>query len=201
MDEDRIDELLEAAEEALDGGDLAAAERLLGELLAEPGLDPADEGDARYLLGIVCEERRDDAGMLREWLRVLELDAACDEPDPLLSEAEFERVAQAALDELPKELLERLGNVPVLVDERPTAEQVRDGSDPRLLGIFSGMPMPYESVLGPSSGGVIQLYRRNLERIAEDRDDLVAQIRITVLHETAHYFGADEDDLERLGLT
>jgi predicted Zn-dependent protease with MMP-like domain len=200
MDDDRIDELLEGAEEALDRGDLAAAERLLTTLLAERRLHPGDEGDARYLLGIIREERRDAAGAIREWLRVLELDAACDATTPLLSEREFDDIARAALDELPQELLERLGNIPVLIEERPTPEQVRDGSDPRLLGVFSGLPMPFASVLGPSSGGVIQLYRRNLERVAAGRDDLAAQIRVTVLHETAHFFGADEDDLGRLGL-
>jgi predicted Zn-dependent protease with MMP-like domain len=201
VDDDRRADLLDQADEALDDGDLAAVERLVATVLAEPDLDAADEADARYLLGIVRDERGDVRGAVSEWLRVLELDEACDALEPLLSEPEFERVAQAALDELPEELLERLGNVPVLVEERPTPGQVRDGSDPRLLGIFSGLPMPHESVLGPSSGGVIQLYRRNLERIADDAGDLAAQIRVTVLHETAHYFGAGEDDLRRLGLS
>ena len=46
----------------------------------------------------------------------------------------------------------------------------------------------------------IHLYRSNLERTAVDREHLAAEVRITVLHETGHYFGLDEDDLERLGL-
>ena len=46
----------------------------------------------------------------------------------------------------------------------------------------------------------ILLFRKNLERAATDAAHLVEEIRITVLHETAHYFGLDEDDLEELGL-
>jgi predicted Zn-dependent protease with MMP-like domain len=48
--------------------------------------------------------------------------------------------------------------------------------------------------------GVIQLFQRNLERDAHDEEDLADEIRITVLHETAHYFGAGEQDMHRFGL-
>jgi predicted Zn-dependent protease with MMP-like domain len=202
VDDDRIDELLEGAGQALDGGDLAAAERLLNELLrAGSALDPLDEAEAHYLLGLISEERDDLAGMTRHWLEVLRLDACGDPPQPLLPDAEFERLAQAALDELPQELLDRLGNVPVLIEDRPSPEMVRDGVDPRLLGIFSGLAMPDESVLGSPAAGVIQLYQRNLEGAADDEAELAEQIRITVLHETAHYFGATEDQLEAWGLS
>ena len=52
---------------------------------------------------------------------------------------------------------------------------------------------------GPETG-LIHLFQRNLEREAEGEDDLAEQIRITILHETAHYFGADEQDMHRFGL-
>jgi predicted Zn-dependent protease with MMP-like domain len=77
---------------------------------------------------------------------------------------------------------------------------VLEGTDPRILGLFSGVPMPDQSVLGPPSGSVIQLLQRNLERDARDEQDLADEIRITVLHETAHYFGAGEQDMHRFGL-
>ena len=46
----------------------------------------------------------------------------------------------------------------------------------------------------------ILLFKKNLERIARDLDHLAEEVRITVLHETAHYFGLEEDDLEKIGL-
>lgn len=201
MDEAELERRFDLAEQALGGGDLAAAQRLLDDLLrGGDALDPADQAEAHYLLGLLSEERDDRSGMTRHWLEVLRLDAFGDPPQPLLSDEEFERLAQAALDELPQELLDRLGNVPVLIEDRPSAEMVRDGVDPRLLGIFSGLAMPNESVLGTPAAGVIQLYRRNLESAVDDEAELAGQIRITVLHETAHYFGATEDQLEAWGL-
>jgi predicted Zn-dependent protease with MMP-like domain len=46
----------------------------------------------------------------------------------------------------------------------------------------------------------ILLFRKNLERMAIDPEDLCEQIRITLLHETGHFFGMSEDDLADVGL-
>ena len=114
---------------------------------------------------------------------------------------EFERLAAEALDELPTEILARLGNVPVFVEDHPSEALVLEGLDPRTLGLFHGIAMPDQSVLGPGPDlGVIHLFQRNLEREVPDDDELAEQIRITVLHETAHYFGAGEQDMHRFGL-
>jgi predicted Zn-dependent protease with MMP-like domain len=177
------------------------AARLLRELLAGPPLDPVDEADARHLLGLACEDKNDRRGMIKEWLAVLRLDAANDGPEPLIPRDQFEQIAADALDELPDEILVHLRNVPIFVEDRPSEALVLEGLDPRTLGLFHGIAMPDQSSLGPGpETGLIHLFQRNLERDAEDEEDLAEQIRITVLHETAHYFGADEDDIRRFGL-
>ena len=186
---------LGSAEVYLDYGEAA---RLLRELLADFELDPLDEADARQLLGLACDEKGDRKGTVKEWLAVLRLDAANEDPKPLMSAKRFEKFAADALDELPDEILIRLQNVPIFVEDRPSEALVLEGLDPRTLGLFHGMAMPDQSVLGSGPDmGFIHLFQRNLEREAEDADDLAEQIRITVLHETAHYFGADEDDERR----
>lgn len=103
------------------------------------------------------------------------------------------------LAELPPQIRERLQRVPILIDTLPSEALVADGLDPRLLGVFQGTPMPDDGSSVPTITNIV-LFRTNLERFASDEEDLAAEIRITVLHETAHYFGLDEDDLERLGL-
>jgi predicted Zn-dependent protease with MMP-like domain len=190
-----------SAEVYLDHGEAGEAARLLRELLAGPPMDPFDEADARHLLGMACEEKGDRKGMAAEWLAVLRLDAANDGPEPVLSRDEFERLAADALDELPPEILDHLRNVPLMVEDRPSEALVLEGLDPRTLGLFHGLAMPDQSVLGSGPDvGLIHLFQRNLERDATDEDDLAEEIRITVAHETAHYFGAEEDDLYRFGL-
>jgi len=192
---------LSSAEVHLDYGEPGDAARLLRELLAEFDLDPLDEAEARQLLGLACDEKGDRKGMVKEWLAVLRLDAANEDPKPLMSAKRFQKVAAAAIDELPEEILAHLQNVPIFVEDRPSEALVLEGLDPRTLGLFHGIAMPDQSVLGAGpEPGLIHLFQRNLERVANDEDDLAEQIRITVLHETAHYFGADEDDMHRFGL-
>jgi predicted Zn-dependent protease with MMP-like domain len=118
-----------------------------------------------------------------------------------MTEREFEAIAEAALRELPAEVRDRLANVPILVEDLPSEALIREGTDPRLLGLFSGVPLPDKTHEGQIPAlDTIHLFQRNLERAARGRDHLAEEIRITVLHETAHYFGLDDDDLHRLGL-
>jgi predicted Zn-dependent protease with MMP-like domain len=95
----------------------------------------------------------------------------------------FEDHVRRALDSLPRELAGRLENVAVVVeDENP--------EDPDLLGLFEEDPyMPAK----------ISIYRLPLEESFPDPLELEKEIRITVLHELAHYFGIDEERLEELG--
>jgi predicted Zn-dependent protease with MMP-like domain len=70
-----------------------------------------------------------------------------------------------------------------------------------VLGLFSGTPYPETSHLGGQPGLTqIILFRSNLERAAANEEDLREEIRTTLLHETGHFFGMDEADLEGVGL-
>jgi predicted Zn-dependent protease with MMP-like domain len=193
--------LVRAAEIYLDfADDTKSAIRLLRDALSNYDMAADEEADARDLLSEALQIKGDQAGQIRENLAVMRLDEAMHPRRPVLTEEEFERIARSALDELPRELLDQLGNVPVVVHERPSREMVLDGTDPRILGLFTGIPLPHGSTLGRPASGVILLFRRNIERFAGRPEDIPEQIRVTVIHETAHYFGLDEDDLRRLGL-
>ena len=120
---------------------------------------------------------------------------------PLLTPDEFQTVAEAALAELPQELLDHLGNVAILIDERPPAELAADGIEPNVLGLYHGVPLNRRSVsFGAPYADTIHLFRANLERVCRTRAELAARIRIVVLHETAHFFGYSEAQLRRMGL-
>ncbi len=201
IDPDDPEPWMGSAEVYVEFGEPGEAARLLRELLAGPPLDPLDEADARHLLGVACEEKGDAKCMVKEWMATLRLDASNDPARPRLKRKEFEQLAADALDELPDDILARLGNVPVFVEDRPSESLVLEGLDPRTLGLFHGIAMPDQSALGPGPDvGVIHLFQRNLEREVPEDDELAEQIRITVLHETAHYFGAGEQDMHRFGL-
>ena len=95
----------------------------------------------------------------------------------------FEEHVRRALDELPPDLARGLENVAVVIeDEHP--------DDPDLLGLFE-----QEEWL-PAK---VTIYRLPLEESFPEPDELEHEIRVTVLHELAHYFGIDEGLLEELG--
>jgi predicted Zn-dependent protease with MMP-like domain len=98
--------------------------------------------------------------------------------------SEFERHVRRALDALPADLARRLDNVAVVVEDE-------NAQEPELLGLFEEAPyLPAK----------VTIYRRPLEEdFGDDPEVLEQEIRITVLHELAHYFGIDEDRLEELG--
>ncbi len=98
--------------------------------------------------------------------------------------AQFDEHVRRALDALPPDLARGLENVAVVVeDEHP--------GEPDLFGLFEEAPyLPAK----------VTIYRRPLEEeFGHDPEELEHEIRITVLHELAHYFGIDEDRLDQLG--
>jgi predicted Zn-dependent protease with MMP-like domain len=165
------------------------------------GLPPAFEADVRYLLGRALGECGDRDGRAVEWRHVLVLDAEAPRRPALLTPDEFEAIAAAALDELPQALLDELTGVAVMLDDRPSPAMVADGLDPRILGLYHGVPLNRRSAsFGAPYADTIHLFSANLERACATRDQLTAQIRVTVLHETAHFFGYSEGQLRSMGL-
>ena len=95
----------------------------------------------------------------------------------------FDETVRRALDSLPPELAEGLKNVAVVIEDE-------NAEDPDLLGLFEQEPyLPAK----------ITIYRLPLVESFPDQRELEAEIRITVLHELAHYFGIDEGRLDELG--
>ena len=96
----------------------------------------------------------------------------------------FDEHVRRALDALPPDLAQGLKNVAVVVEDENT-------EDPGLLGLFQEAPyLPAK----------VTIYRRPLEEeFGDDPNELEREIRITVLHELAHYFGIDEERLDELG--
>jgi predicted Zn-dependent protease with MMP-like domain len=104
----------------------------------------------------------------------------------------FDDHVRAALDELPPHIASALENVAVVVeDENP--------DDPDLLGLYHGVPLPERGDMAGALPDKISIYRLPLEESFPDPDDLRDEIRITVLHELAHYFGLDESRIADLG--
>ena len=92
-------------------------------------------------------------------------------------------------------------DVPIIVAELPAEADVDGGLDPRALGLFSGDGLPGQVPPGRAAGADADPpLPRNLERWSARDDELREEIRMTLLHETGHFFGLDEAELGEVGL-
>jgi predicted Zn-dependent protease with MMP-like domain len=108
--------------------------------------------------------------------------------------AEFEEAVGDALDAVPQELMALLDNVVFLIEDEPPQD------DPDLLGVYDGTPLTERGdAWAGSLPDRITIFRGPLTRMCEDREDLLDEIAITVVHEIAHHFGIDEHRLHKLG--
>lgn len=120
-----------------------------------------------------------------------------------VSKRRFGELVEQALGTLPPQFAEFLEEVPVEVRDQPTAAQLKKlGLGPRdlLLGLYQGRPRTERSV--EDSGrmpDVIYIFQEPIERVSGSEQELVEQVRKTVLHEIGHHFGLDEEDLDELG--
>lgn len=113
----------------------------------------------------------------------------------------FEAIVAEALDALPEEFARHLTNVEVQVDSHPNREQRRAaGLKPwqTLYGLYQGVPLTERIGGGPLLPDLITIFQKPLERDFPDRAALREQIRRTLLHEIAHFFGISDARLHEL---
>jgi predicted Zn-dependent protease with MMP-like domain len=104
----------------------------------------------------------------------------------------FEDVVARALASLPPDLQAHVRNVEIAIEEEHP-------DDPDLFGLYEGVPLPERGDWAGMLPDRIRIFRRPLVESFPDPAELQEEIRITVLHELAHYFGLDEDRLDELG--
>ncbi|WP_233121447.1 metallopeptidase family protein [Tersicoccus sp. Bi-70] len=110
-----------------------------------------------------------------------------------LSEDDFDLAVRVALRAIPEDLRDAMSNVAVFVAEEP--------EEPGLLGLYEGTPLT-ERDSWWDAGSLpdrITIYRGPILAMAATPDDVVDEIRTTVVHEVAHHFGIDDDRLDELG--
>ncbi len=111
-----------------------------------------------------------------------------------IPEREFEDLVAEALDGIPPELAKLMDNVVVLIEDEAPED------DPDLLGVYDGTPLTergewYTGVLPDR----ITIFRHPILHICDTAEDVVDEVRITVVHEVAHHFGIEDERLHELG--
>jgi predicted Zn-dependent protease with MMP-like domain len=112
-----------------------------------------------------------------------------------MSRTDFEEAVADALDAVPPELSKQMSNVVVLVEDDAPADA------PDLLGLYEGTPLTErgEFWAAGSLPDRITIFRRPTLEICRTREEVVDEVRVTVIHEIAHHFGIDDERLHELG--
>jgi predicted Zn-dependent protease with MMP-like domain len=161
--------------------------------------------EAYWGRALLRERRADWRGAARDFHRAHHLDPHFTLPVPL-DDATVEAVVEEVISLLHPTLRAYLENVPMLLEEVPDADLCASWEPPmppsEILGYFSGATLGERAGMDAWSAmpPTIVLFRKNLERVAPDRERLLEELRVTVFHEVGHFLGLDEDDLTRRGL-
>jgi len=120
-----------------------------------------------------------------------------------LSQADFAKLVEQAMAGIPERFAEYLGELVVDIEPMPGRRDCQEAGidDPQnLLGLYVGIPLTERGTeIHPMLPDRIVIYQRNIERTCRTKEEIVNEVRATVLHEIGHYFGLDEDELEDLG--
>ncbi|MEJ2603257.1 MAG: metallopeptidase family protein [Gammaproteobacteria bacterium] len=115
-----------------------------------------------------------------------------------MKRSEFESVVREAIEGLDDWVREALHNIEVLVLDE--ADEELDPGGEGLLGLYTGIPLTERSVEDAGElPDVIYIFRRPHLEMGLAHDELCVEIRKTLLHEIAHYFGIDDDHLDEIG--
>ena len=120
-----------------------------------------------------------------------------------MERSKFEGLVRTALEGIPDQLRGYVDNVDLVVEDWHAQEQlaghVIDQQD-FLLGLYEGVPLTEREDYGMVLPDKITLFQKAIEAVCESDDQVIEEVRHTVVHEVAHHFGIDDDRLEELGV-
>jgi predicted Zn-dependent protease with MMP-like domain len=114
----------------------------------------------------------------------------------------FESLVDQAIRGLPAEFSDKLQNVEVIIEDWPSRELLErmdiDEED-RLFGLYEGVPLTERGFSAPLYPDRIWIFQKPIEDACETDQDIKEEIRVTLLHEVAHFFGIDDEHLDEIG--
>jgi predicted Zn-dependent protease with MMP-like domain len=110
----------------------------------------------------------------------------------------FEKLVQQSLRRLPRRFKKKLENISIEVEDRPSAELLRDMgiTSGTLFGLYQGVPLTQrEWNYGNILPDRIVIYQRPIESAAASPEQVEEMVLDTVMHEIGHYFGFSDKEL------
>jgi predicted Zn-dependent protease with MMP-like domain len=118
-----------------------------------------------------------------------------------VTDDQFQELINQALEELPGEHVKNIDNVAILYEDMPTEQQIADAGlhqNQTLLGLYEGVPLTKRQGMTRTLPDKITLFKQPLQWHANTLEELKEEIKHTVWHEVAHYYGLDHDKIRDL---
>ena len=118
-----------------------------------------------------------------------------------VTDDQFQDLINQALEELPGEHVKNIDNVAILYEDMPTEQQIADAGlhqNQTLLGLYEGVPLTKRQGMTRTLPDKITLFKQPLQWHANTLEELKEEIKHTVWHEVAHYYGLDHDKIRDL---
>ncbi len=116
-----------------------------------------------------------------------------------MTRKQFEKLVLKALEDLPQAFREKLDSVEIVVEDEPTIEVLESvglTEDDLLFGLYQGTPLPERtSDYNLALPDRIVLFQGDIEQGCDSPEEIAEEVRKTVIHEVAHFFGFGEDEI------
>lgn len=119
-----------------------------------------------------------------------------------MKKEDFEKLVDQALKEMPKEIFEKMENVAIVIEKKPSSKQLKKSeirAGNLLLGLYQGVP---KTTWGRGFGNIlpdkITIFQESIEKLARFENKILGVLKNTILHEIAHHFGFDEKAIRTL---
>jgi predicted Zn-dependent protease with MMP-like domain len=119
-----------------------------------------------------------------------------------MTKRQFEALVERALRRLPRKFKDKLANIAVVVEDRPADATLAElGIEPpdTLYGLYRGVDLTHrDSGYGNVLPDTVTIYQDPIEEDCLDEEEMAELVRETVIHEIGHYFGLDDETMERI---
>ncbi len=120
----------------------------------------------------------------------------------MMTRRQFEALVERGLRRLPRKFKDKLANIAVVVEDWPDDETLADlGIEPPdiLYGLYRGVDLTHrDSSYGNVLPDTVTIYQGPIEEDCADEEEMAELVRETVIHELGHYFGLDDETMERI---
>lgn len=112
-----------------------------------------------------------------------------------MTQKQFEQLVEEGIRAVPQKFLKKLDNVDIIIEDEPTSYQLRKlkvRKQALIFGLYEGVPQTKRWHYGQVLPDKITIFKKPIERVTKNKEQIKEIVKNTVWHEIAHHFGLDE---------